>query len=384
MHEAFAEVVQYDPAPGIAVAKQPPKPIEAVAPQQKPEGEGYQWIGGYWGWDEDRSDFLWISGVWRIPPPEDAVGARLLGRNRGPLAVGFRLLGPRLASPRASRSSTCPRHRPPWRPAPAARPPPTTTSGARLLGLAPEPLPVANPLLGPGPDFLGVDPLALRVDAQRLRLRAGPLGLHLAASRVSFCPVYFHRPIYLHAGYRFVPSVVIYGNVLHQHLFCRPQYGHYYFGDYYASLRAVGHLPWFSLYHSRRPASRFTPITAGISATGSPTGSTQVHRWHRYHRDNEHARPLHTLDDIRRVASHSNHDGGRGHRPMVGSLDEQRHGDRFPVRLERLTHDRHEASSRRGRDVHELAGRRAELERGLREKLGHENPDMGPAANRRR
>jgi hypothetical protein len=24
---------------------------------------------GYWAWDDDQSDFLWISGFWRAPPP---------------------------------------------------------------------------------------------------------------------------------------------------------------------------------------------------------------------------------------------------------------------------------------------------------------------------
>src|SRR5262249_59769940 len=36
---------------------------------QKPEGENVQWIPGYWGWDEDRNDFVWVSGFWRVPPP---------------------------------------------------------------------------------------------------------------------------------------------------------------------------------------------------------------------------------------------------------------------------------------------------------------------------
>ena len=35
---------------------------------EKPEGE-VVWIGGYWGWDEDRQDFVWVSGVWRFAPP---------------------------------------------------------------------------------------------------------------------------------------------------------------------------------------------------------------------------------------------------------------------------------------------------------------------------
>src|SRR5262249_11275619 len=34
-----------------------------------PAGNNVQWIPGYWSWDEDRNDFIWVSGIWRIPPP---------------------------------------------------------------------------------------------------------------------------------------------------------------------------------------------------------------------------------------------------------------------------------------------------------------------------
>src|SRR5437762_730589 len=34
-----------------------------------PAAEDAQWISGYWAWDDDRSDFIWISGIWRVPPP---------------------------------------------------------------------------------------------------------------------------------------------------------------------------------------------------------------------------------------------------------------------------------------------------------------------------
>jgi hypothetical protein len=27
------------------------------------------WLPGYWGWDDDRQDFIWIRGGWRVPPP---------------------------------------------------------------------------------------------------------------------------------------------------------------------------------------------------------------------------------------------------------------------------------------------------------------------------
>src|SRR5262249_16867084 len=47
----------------------PPAPVEELPPAQKPEGENVQWIPGYWAWDQDRDDFIWVSGVWRDIPP---------------------------------------------------------------------------------------------------------------------------------------------------------------------------------------------------------------------------------------------------------------------------------------------------------------------------
>ena len=38
-------------------------------PDQRPAGDNVAWIPGYWGWDEDQNDFLWISGIWRNLPP---------------------------------------------------------------------------------------------------------------------------------------------------------------------------------------------------------------------------------------------------------------------------------------------------------------------------
>ena len=58
------------PAPEQHIApKMPPDPVEELPPDQKPEGDNVQWIPGYWHWDEDRTDFIWISGFWRVPPP---------------------------------------------------------------------------------------------------------------------------------------------------------------------------------------------------------------------------------------------------------------------------------------------------------------------------
>ncbi len=72
VHEAYAQPVTTQPEAGPVVAKQPPKAIEEMPPDQKPEGDNVQWIPGYWAWDDDSSAYLWVSGCWRVPPPDRA------------------------------------------------------------------------------------------------------------------------------------------------------------------------------------------------------------------------------------------------------------------------------------------------------------------------
>ena len=69
VHEAFAQPLAGDNTKQLVVAKQPPDPIEEEPPAQKPDGQNVLWIPGYWAWDDDRTDFLWVSGIWRDAPP---------------------------------------------------------------------------------------------------------------------------------------------------------------------------------------------------------------------------------------------------------------------------------------------------------------------------
>jgi hypothetical protein len=68
VHEAFAASVSYNPELGILVRSAPPTLIEEIPPDQRPVGESISWIPGYWGWDDETTDFIWISGVWRNMP----------------------------------------------------------------------------------------------------------------------------------------------------------------------------------------------------------------------------------------------------------------------------------------------------------------------------
>lgn len=69
IHEAFGSTLQLNPVQGAVADRAPPSPIEEVPPEVKPSGENVLWIPGYWGWDAETKDYLWVSGIWRASPP---------------------------------------------------------------------------------------------------------------------------------------------------------------------------------------------------------------------------------------------------------------------------------------------------------------------------
>ena len=65
---------------------------------------------------------------------------------------------------------------------------------------------------------------------------------------VLFAPVYFPNRSYLRAGYSLALSIAVNIGNLQFGLFTRPQYSHYYFGDYYDSAYiGIGIFPWYQV-----------------------------------------------------------------------------------------------------------------------------------------
>ena len=127
------------------MSKLPPEAIEEVPPEQRPEGDNVAWIPGYTAWDDERGDFLWVSGIWCVPH-RVASGCPGTGRKvANGVSVDFGILGrchtdrdsvsARAARDRRSRAQHC-----------------RTVVGlqmvARLLDLATESLRLASGLLG--------------------------------------------------------------------------------------------------------------------------------------------------------------------------------------------------------------------------------------------
>jgi len=69
VHEAFAEPVDGTANATPVVAAPPPPPIDEQPPDARPAGDDVQWVGGYWYWEAERNDYIWVSGCWRNEPP---------------------------------------------------------------------------------------------------------------------------------------------------------------------------------------------------------------------------------------------------------------------------------------------------------------------------
>ena len=261
VHEAFAETVTFDPEPGIVVPKAPPAAIEELPPDQKPEGANVAWIPGYWGWDDERSDFLWVSGVWRALPP----GRQWVPGYWGRSAQGFQWTSGYWADAQASEVEYLP------------EPPATVEVGPNIAASS------ADQTWLPGcwvwqqdryawrPGFWAtVEPDWVWVPAHYVWAPRGYVFVDgywdysIARRGVLFAPVYFNSNVYARRGFSYSPTTVIDLGVFANHLFLRPQYQHYYFGDYYAAnYRAQGSIRGFRSIPGVSATIRSTRTSAG-------------------------------------------------------------------------------------------------------------------------
>jgi len=303
LHEAFAEVYA-DPEPGLIVKKVPPEPLDEIPPSHRPEGDDVAWISGYWAWEEDGQDFIWISGVWRkVPPGRSWVPGYWQGIEEGQQWIsGF------------------------W-----------AKSGQGNLEYLPTPPPSAESgpsSLAPSDDHLYV-PGCWRYVDDLYRWRPGFWTLqhdnwawiphryvwtqhgcifrsgywdYLPIRRgVLFAPVHFRVPWSGQRNYRYTPSCVIdVGPSLLVHLFVRPGYCHYYFGDYYAARYRQSRIyPWVTCWQQYR---HYDPLFAYYYYHGGRRNSVvnRVHGWHSHFARHAELRPTHTFADQHRRRDQGN------------------------------------------------------------------------------
>ncbi|MGM0426753.1 MAG: hypothetical protein ACQEQ7_05910 [Thermodesulfobacteriota bacterium] len=293
IHEAFAEAVVFDPEPGIVAPKAPPDPINEIPPEQKPEGD-VEWIPGYWAWDDDRSDFIWVSGMWRVIPPERQWIPGYWVRSEG----GFQWISGYWAAENVSDTAYLP------------EPPESVEVGPNVS--APSPnytwMPGSWIWIGgqyawrPGywavmrPDWVWVP--AHYVWSPRGYIFVGGYWDFAVTNRgVLFAPVSFGISVTVGPGFYFTPSFMIDLRVFSDSLFWWPRYHHYYFGDYYAPrYYKRGIFPWFSP-HARRHG--YDPIYAHQrwKHRRDPNWEKNLRTTYQTRRKYEVARPPRTLHD---------------------------------------------------------------------------------------
>lgn len=183
----------------------------------------------------------------------------------------------------------------------------------------------------------------------------------VARRGILFAPVYFSSNVYAQRGYSFSPRTVINPAVFAAHLFLRPSYGHYYFGDYYGNnYTTSGFTPWFSFSSSR---TGYDPFYAHQrwKHRNDRQWSQRVETEFGYRHDNGEARPAQTLSDQR---ERRNRDGANEDKTFVvdSSIEELAKSEDSTFRFQPLAQQEREEFGQRGQQVREAREERRKLE----------------------
>jgi hypothetical protein len=277
-----------------------------MPPDQKPAGQNVQWISGYWSWDVSRNDFIWISGIWREPPPnsqwvpgywhEVEGGSQWVPGTWVPISSGQGQSQPSYLPPPPKSLETGPNTPAPapnlsWTPgywswqgsAYAWRPGFWAAVQANWIWMPPHYIWTPN-----GHLFV-----------------AGYWDLPLANRGLMFAPVYYPQPVYAQPNFVFTPSISIIGSAVTANLFVQASTNTYLFGNYYPqNFVSVGITPWFSFTLASGPPAFYDPLFsyyAVINVQRNPGWVAQVRAEYIQRRENVALRPPVTFVEQTRI-----------------------------------------------------------------------------------
>ena len=358
VHEAFAGMVAFNPEPGVVVTKAPPDVIEEVPPEERPEGDNVAWIPGYWAWDDERGNFLWVSGTWRALPP----GREWMAGYWGETRQGSQWISGYWADTAVRETTYLP------------QPPATVEVGPNIAA--------------PSIDY-GWTPGCWVWYEGRYAWRPGywaqgradwdwtpahyvwtPRGYIFVEGfwdypverrGILFAPVYFEAGVYSRRGYSYSPRIVINLAVFHDHLFLRPRYHHYYFGDYYApSYHQSGFQASFSFHSSRHG---YDPIYSHRrwEHRRDRNWERRVETSFTHRRDHEASRPPRTWTAQRNLNSNA---AESGENPVLVAAPINQLAGRIdsPMRFRPVAREERQQLARRGQEVRQSRDQRRTLE----------------------
>lgn len=376
MHEAFAGLVAFDPEPGNVAPEMPPEAIEEIPPRHKPQGANVEWIFGYWAWDEESREFLWVSGIWRnLPPGRQWVpGYWSRARDGAQWTSGY------WADAEVSEVEYLP------------EPPESAEAGPNVQA------PSAEHTWLPGSWIWQQNRYAWRPGSWTAasenwvwtpaHYQWTPRGYvfidgywdHAVSSRgLLFAPVRVDQNAYSQPGFTYTPSTVIRIGELASELFLRPNDGHYYFGDYYGGTYAkTGFSPSFQFHSGRRG---YDPIYSHQQWRHRQDSDWErsVREQYEYRRDHDEARPPRTYSALRQLL------GGvlgeqNQRRSFAQPFDEYRTRENHALPFQTLNDEDLRGYGRRGQDINKFRKHRQkwEAEANERGSLGAGRPARVP------
>jgi hypothetical protein len=241
LHEAYAQPWEANPSPNQTIEQPPPEPLIEEPPDERPKGNNVQWIPGYWQWDAQKNDFIWVSGFWRDSP----TGRHWVPGFWAKVPKGYRWVSGHWAGEQE-------------RDYQFVEPPPNNPD----LGPT-TPAPDAESFYIPGTWFYGnqgyywregywagVRPGLIWVPACYFwtpygwAFTNGYWDYALADRGLLFAPICITGGTFI-GGFTYRPCFAVSFGVFAGSLFCHTHCGHYFFGNYYGSTHAgFGYVPW--------------------------------------------------------------------------------------------------------------------------------------------
>ena len=336
LHEAFAAPVNLSGVVPPTVAKQPPEPINETPSVYRPEGDGAAWIPGYWDWDDQTGNFIWVSGIWRNPPPD----RQWIGGYWTQSGNGFQRTPGFWTSANTEEVQYFP------------QPPAPQEQGA------PAEAPSANAIWTPGcwtwqgNQFAWTNgfwttaragwvwaPTSYSWTPRGYVFVNGYWDYDLDHRGLAFAPVAIGPAVYQRPGFAYTPSVVIDPGILSFYLFARPAYCQYYFGDYFgAEYDRLGFYPWYGV--NRVGGFSYDPLFTydrWYYGGRDPHWIENLEHWHTYYRDHPDARPPHTFAQEEKLAAGRTDRADRRFLSIGQPIVSVARNSAFPVRLAPVT-----------------------------------------------
>jgi len=335
VHEAFASPVASDAQTSVTVSVQPPAPLQEAPPENKPAVAGVVWVPGYWAWDANRNDFVWVSGCWRNPPPNTCwvagywlqVGSAWQWVNGYWAAVSAAQTVEYLPAP----------------PAPQETDPTVMAQNTDLIWV-----PGCwywtqgryswrrGYWITPQPGWVWA-PSHYVWTPRGYVFCSGHWDYDLDTRGVLFAPTYFSTTVRVGSRFVYCPSVCVDLGALRLNLFAYPRYHHYYFGDYYDdSFRVMGIYPWFQCQTLHVWYDPIFMYDRWHYRKTEPRWAEERQRDFERRHSNRDLRPLRTFAEVQARSEHGHRMGVSSDRPLVQPFSKVVSSPKASVHFEKM------------------------------------------------